>query len=334
MSVETESAPAAKAPPPTVETRRKKIATGEGRLAGYLIAPTLVLLGVVILYPIGRAIWLSFLSDQALTGQFFNKGGNWIGFKHYLDWLLQRCGNTTCQSSQIGGQTYDALEVTVLFTVISVLLEVILGMAMALVMNKSFRGRGLLRAAVLVPWAIPTAVTAKLWLFMLESNGIVNKMFGLHILWKDDKWPSIFAIIIADTWKTTPFMALLILAGLQIIPGDIYESAAIDGATGIQAFRRITLPLVKPALMVAILFRTLDVLRIYDLPAILTQGGGGTGHATTTLSILVVKEIQQGGFSSASALSTLTFLFIFAVAFIFVKAFGVSAVQTQQKAVK
>jgi multiple sugar transport system permease protein len=334
MSLQVEQPPPAASAADQNPIKRKKISTGEGRLAAYLIGPTIVLLFAVIGYPVLRAIWLSFLSDQSLSGQFFTKGGDFVGFQHYLDWLLQRCGDTKCDASQIGGQTYSALFVTIFFTVVSVALELMLGMGMALVMNKSFRGRGLLRAAVLVPWAIPTAVTAKLFFFMLQYDGIVNHLLGLNVLWTDDKWPSIFAIIIADVWKTTPFMALLILAGLQIISADIYESAAIDGATGFQAFRRITMPLVKPAVMVAVLFRVLDVLRIYDLPAILTHGGGGSGHATTSLSILVVKEIQQGGFSSASALSTLVFLFIFGVAFLFVKVLGTNAVQSQQKSVK
>ena len=146
------------------------------------------------------------------------------------------------------------------------------------------------------------------------------------LLWTGDAWPARFAVIIADVWKTTPFMALLILAGLQLISSDVYEAALIDGASKWQTFTRITLPLIKVPLMVAILFRTLDVLRIYDLPAILTNGGGGSGHATTTLSILVINQIRAG-FNSASALSTLVFLLIAFVAFIFVKFLGADVVQ-------
>jgi multiple sugar transport system permease protein len=131
-------------------------------------------------------------------------------------------------------------------------------------------------------------------------------------------------------WKTTPFIALLILAGLQVIPDEVYEAAKVDGAGAWQRFTQITLPLVKPALMVAVLFRVLDVLRIFDLPWILTGGGGGEGTATTTLSILVVQQIRQG-FNSAAALSTITFLFIFAVAFVFVKFLGANVVRTQEE---
>jgi multiple sugar transport system permease protein len=193
------------------------------------------------------------------------------------------------------------------------------------VMSRAFRGRGLLRASVLVPWAIPTAVTAKLWFFIFAFNGIANYLLRTEILWTGSQWPARFAVVVADVWKTTPFIALLILAGLQIIPDDVYEAAKVDGATAWQRFTRITLPLVRPALLVAILFRTLDVLRIFDLPYILTGGANGT----TTLSILVVNQIRQG-FNSAAALSTITFLFIFLVAFLFVKFLGANVVQTQQ----
>jgi multiple sugar transport system permease protein len=207
---------------------------------------------------------------------------------------------------------------------------VILGLWFAMIMNRTFRGRGLVRAAILIPWAIPTAVTAKLWLFILAFDGIANQLLGKigisPLLWTGDAWPSRFAIVIADVWKTTPFMALLILAGLQIIGADVYEAAKIDGASKWQTFTRITIPMIKVPLMVAVLFRTLDVLRIYDLPAILTNGGGGSGHATTTLSILVINQIREG-FNSASALSTIVFLIIAFTAFLFIKFGGADVVK-------
>ena len=214
---------------------------------------------------------------------------------------------------------------TIFFTVATVIIEVCLGMWMALVMSRAFKGRGLMRASVLVPWSIPTAVTAKLWFFIFAFDGIANALLGTEILWTGSQWPARFAVIIADVWKTTLFIALLILAGLQIIPEDVYEAAKMDGATKWQRFTRITLPLVKPALLVAVLFRVLDVLRIFDLPYILTQGANNT----TTLSILVVNQIRQG-FNSAAALSTITFVFIFLVAFVFVRVLGANVVQTQQ----
>jgi len=201
-------------------------------------------------------------------------------------------------------------------------LETVLGFWMALIMARTFRGRSLVRAAVLVPWAIPTAVTAKLWLFIFAFEGIANKLFSTTILWTGSEWPAKWAVIIADVWKTTPFMALLILAGLQMIPAEVYEAAKVDGASTWQRFRMITLPLVKPALMVAVLFRTLDALRMFDLPYILTGGANNT----TTLSILVINQIRQG-FNAAAALSTITFIIIFLVAFIFVRFLGANVVE-------
>jgi trehalose/maltose transport system permease protein len=326
----------AKTTTPGRKDGRSELTGARNRLGLYLVIPTIVLLAVVILYPVGRAIYMSFQNDQGLdpaTGLFVS--GGFAGFKNYTHWLLQRCaspggGTVKCPPGSLGALFWPALGVTVFFTVATVVLEVCLGMWMALVMNRAFRGRGLLRASVLVPWSIPTAVTAKLWLFILAFTGIANSLFHTKILWTGDTWASRSAIIIADVWKTTPFIALLILAGLQIIPGEVYEAAKVDGATAWQRFTKVTLPLVRPALMVAILFRTLDVLRIYDLPAILTQGGGGSGNATTTLSILVVDQIRSG-FNSAAALSTITFVFIFLVAFLFVKVLGTNVVRTQQQ---
>jgi multiple sugar transport system permease protein len=305
----------------------------EGGGAPMLVFPTIALLAIVIGYPVVRAVWMSFQKDAGLVNGFFVQGG-WAGLDNYKHWILQQCttatGTAACPDGTLGSEFWVSVFNTVMFTVISVAVEVVLGMCFALVMHRSFRGRGLLRASVLIPWAIPTAVTAKLWFFIFAYAGIMNHVLGTHILWTGDAWPARAAIIIADVWKTTPFIALLILAGLQVIPDEVYEAARVDGATAWQRFTQITLPLVKPALMVAILFRTLDVLRIFDLPWIMTGGGGGSGTATTTLSILVVQQIRQG-FNSAAALSTITFLFIFLVAFIFVKFLGANVVQTQEE---
>jgi ABC-type sugar transport system permease subunit len=311
---------------PQVIRKHTSVNPGQGRRAAFLIIPTVVLLGIVIIYPIISAIVLSFTKDPGLdkaTGVFVSGGS--AGFSNYTHWLLQQCNSATgkisCPPGTTGSQFYSAVGVTVFFTVISVAIEVVLGMWFALIMNRKFKGRAILRAAVLIPWAIPTAVTAKLFYFIFAYDGIANHLLHTHILWTGDAWPARFAIIIADVWKTTPFMALLILAGLQVIPSEVYEAGAIDGASRWQQFRLITLPLVKTALMVAVLFRTLDVLRIFDLPWILTQGGGGNGHATTSLSILVINQLRSGT-HSAAALSTITFLIIFLVAFIFVRFLG------------
>ena len=235
----------------------------------------------------------------------------------------------TARREPSGAQFWSATGTTFFFTIVTVTLETVLGFWMAVIMARAFKGRSLVRAAVLVPWAIPTAVTAKLWLFIFAFEGIGNKLFNTTVLWTGSEWPARWAVIIADVWKTTPFMALLILAGLQMIPAEVYEAAKVDGASAWQRFRMITLPLVKPALMVAILFRTLDALRMFDLPYILTGGANNT----TTLSILVINQIRQG-FNAAAALSTITFIIIFLVAFIFVRFLGANVVEQQTGAGK
>lgn len=299
---------------------RKQIT--QGRWASTLLLPTLILLAVVIIYPVVNAIIMSFQKDANLnpaTG-LFEQGGP-AGFSNYTDWLLQQCSGQPCPPGTLGSQFWGAMATTFFFAIVTVVIETVLGFWMAVIMARTFRGRTAIRAAVLVPWAIPTAVTAKLWFFIFAFDGIANKLFGTQILWTGSEWPARWAIIISDVWKTTPFMALLILAGLQLIPDEVYEAAKVDGANSWQRFTQITLPLVRPALMVAILFRMLDALRMYDLPAIMTQGANNT----TTLSILVVDQIRQG-FNSAAALSTITFLVIFIVAFIFVRFLGANAV--------
>ncbi|AFH90336.2 carbohydrate ABC transporter permease [Corynebacterium pseudotuberculosis] len=304
-----------------VEARRK-----QHRNAALLIAPTLIVLAIVIGYPILRAIYLSFQADKGLdpvTG-LFTQGG-FAGLEHDAYWLTQRCGTSSgsaiaCPPGVIATDFWPAVGNTLFFTVVTVTLEIVLGMGMALVMNREFRGRALVRAAVLIPWAIPTAVTAKLWQFIFADKGIVNSLLHTPIQWTTDPWAARFAVIIADVWKTTPFMALLILAGLQMIPKDVYEAARVDGANTWQQFLQITLPLVKPALMVAVLFRTLDALRMYDLPVILISSSSNS--PTATISQLVVEDVRQNHFNSASALSTLIFLLIFAVAFLMIRVLG------------
>ncbi len=290
----------------------------------------MVLLGVVIGYPVIYAIVQSFKldkNDAGLNAQgYFETGGKFVGFKYYRYWLA--CGNQCANGTQ-GHDFWPAMTTTVFFTVTTVILEVVLGVIMALIMHRAFKGRALVRAAILVPWAIPTAVTARMWQYMFQPSGVVNAVLGTHVIWTGSTWPARFAVIIADVWKTTPFIALLLLAGLQVIPDELYESAKVDGASAWQRFWRITLPLAKPALLVAVLFRVLDVLRIFDLPYILTGGANNT----TTLSILAVNELRSSQ-NAAAALSTITFIFIFIVAFILVRVFSVNVVRTQARTVK
>jgi multiple sugar transport system permease protein len=278
-----------------------------GRLAFWLVVPSMIVLTLVIGYPIVAAIF------RSLFGDVIGDNPPFVGLTNYANALW----------GYNSKEFWNSVGVTYFFAAVTVTLETLIGLGMALIMNKAFRGRGIIRAAVLIPWAIPTAVTAVLWKWSFDPVGIINSITNSHIIWTGSEWPSKFAIIIADTWKTAPFIALLILAGLQIIPDEVYEAAKIDGAGAWQRFRLITLPLVRPALLVAILFRLLDALRMYDLPAILTNGT----NDTTTLSILVVRStLSQLKPGYGGALSTITFLLIFITAFAFVRVTGANAV--------
>ena len=304
--------------------KQHKRPSHRGKVA-LLLTPALVLIGVIILYPLISGIVLSFKSDPVLNQQdgFFYPGG-FVGFRNYGYWLTQSCptghGSVGCPPGTLANNFWPAFGNTLFFTLVTVLLETILGIGMALVMAKDFHGRGLLRAAVLVPWAIPTAITAKLWAFLFSEQGIVNSIFHAHVAWQTDPWAARFSIILADVWKTTPFMALLILAGLQMIPKDLYEAARMDGANAWQRFTRITLPLAKNSIIVAVLFRMLDALRMYDLPYIMV--GPNPDSPTATLSQLVVAAIRQDHVNAASALSTLIFLLSILIALCFVKSLG------------
>jgi multiple sugar transport system permease protein len=215
---------------------------------------------------------------------------------------------------------------TLVFTVSSVTLELLLGLGMALAMHNAVKGKGLLRTIVLVPWAVLTVVTAIMWRSIFEpSLGFVNTMLGALGLPGSDtvflgqEGTAMAVLVFADVWKTAPFMALLILAGLQTIPDDVYDAAKVDGATTWQRFRRITLPLLMPAILVALIFRTLDALRIFDLPFVLTQGNFGTN----TLSLEAYQELQQNRIIGlGSALAVLTFIIVMAVSFLYIRFVG------------
>jgi multiple sugar transport system permease protein len=204
--------------------------------------------------------------------------------------------------------------------VVSVTLELLIGLAMALAMHEAFRGQGLLRTVVLVPWAVLTVVTATMWRTMFVSPyGFINTITGAKTVWLGSEPQALIVIIIADVWKTSPFMALLILAGLQVIPGEIYEAAKVDGASTMQRFTKITLPLLMPAILVALIFRTLDALRIFDLPFVLTQGANGT----TSLSLYAYQQLTQNRLiGPGSALAVLTFLIVMGVSFLYIRLVG------------
>jgi multiple sugar transport system permease protein len=215
---------------------------------------------------------------------------------------------------------------TLVFTVISVGLELVIGLGMALVMHQAFRGRALLRAVVLVPWAILTVVTAITWRTIFEPElGFVNTMLdtlvlpGGDIVWLGEEGYALGVMILADVWKTAPFMALLILAGLQGIPDELHDAAKVDGASVWQRFRRITLPLLVPAITVALIFRTLDALRIFDLPYVLTKGANGT----ETLSLIAQQElVTNRNTGLGSALSILTFITVMGISFLYIRFIG------------
>ncbi len=229
------------------------------------------------------------------------------------------------QSIAISGRDNDfigAINTTLIFTVVSVTGELLIGLFMAMVVNSNFRGRGIMRAVMLIPWAIPTVISARLWELMLKdtSAGIVNKvMMDLHLINAPQAWlsePSLQlpAAIMVDVWKTAPFMALLLLAGLQTIPRDLYEAAAVDGASPVRRFFSITLPLLRPALAIALIFRTLDALRVFDLFNVLF-GRQQLSMATYNFETLVSN--QKDGY--ASAVSVIIFIFISIFAFIYVR---------------
>lgn len=223
---------------------------------------------------------------------------------------------------------WKALGHTLIFTVISVGIELVLGMILALIMNKAMKGIGLVRTVALIPWAIPTAVSAMIWSYLYDgSYGIVSFLFNkLGIINSQSAMlltshGAMSAAIIADVWKTTPYMALLLLAGLQVIDRGLYESSAIDGAGPVVTFFKITLPLVKPSLLVALLFRTLDAFRVYDLIAILT--GGGPGNGTESLSIYAYKLMfDQSNYGYSSVVVMGMFVVVAIIAFLYVKVLG------------
>jgi len=287
---------------PTPQRRRSR-GLGERRLAFFMVSPSMLLIALVAAYPIIYAIWLS-LHEYSVRVAGLSR---WAGFNNYSEALSNP-------------DFWDAMKTTLIFSVCSVSLEFVIGLGMALCMHEAFRGQGLLRTTVLVPWAVLTVVTAIMWRTIFESpQGFVNSILGGDTVWLGQEPSALIVIIIADVWKTAPFMALLILAGLQTIPGEIYEAARVDGASKWQRFIKITLPLLKPAILVALIFRTLDALRIFDLPYVLTKGANGT----TTLSLIAQQTFAENRiYGLGAAYSVLTFITVMIVAFIYIRTVG------------
>ncbi|QPL05964.1 MULTISPECIES: carbohydrate ABC transporter permease [Actinomyces] len=293
-----------------VVNHRSKASKAQARLAWTLMIPTIAVLMIVIIIPVFQSLYQSFFGKAGLDPEtgFVSETEPFIGLANYADIF-----------TEAGERFWIAAYNTTLFGVVTVVLETILGVAMALIMHKAMRGRGFVRAAILVPWAIPTAVSGILWGWIFNQNGVANAIIGQHIMWASGDAAAKLTIIIADVWKTAPYIGLLTLAGLQVIPDEVYEAAKIDGANAWQRFTRITLPLVKPALVVAVLFRTLDALRMFDLPYILI---GPRKSSVETISMLVQDEASNLRYGSAAAYALILFLYVFIFAFAFVKITG------------
>lgn len=284
---------------PAIARRR---GLSESGLAKVFMAPSVATMLLVALFPVLYAFTLSLYLYAGRQQEGF------AGIENYTRALTDP-------------RFWAAVNATFVFTVTSVAAEFVIGLGFALIMRQAFRGRGVTRAAILVPWVIPTVISAQMWFFMFNvTPGFWNSVFNLgDFNWLGQPGWAMFAIVFTDVWKTAPFVALLLLAGLQTIPEEIYESGRVDGATTWQRFWHLTLPLLKPAILVALLFRTVDALRVFDLPTVMTQGAFGT----ETLSILVQRFVVQTpnpGFGSG--LSTLTFLIVLGVGVIFVKFIG------------
>jgi trehalose/maltose transport system permease protein len=280
------------------------------RAAMWFLVPMIAALALVAGWPLCRTIYFS-MTNATLTDLYHAK---FVWFNNYFKITKLPSGNTFYGGLLSDPLWWNALYNTVRFSIMSVALETFFGMIVALVLNAEFKGRGIVRAAVLVPWAIPTIVSARIWSWMLNDQyGMINDiLLKLHLIsdkiaWTAHSETAMKAVLMVDVWKTTPFMALLILAGLQMIPNDIYEAAKIDGVHPIKTFFKVTLPLVKPALMVAVIFRMLDAMRIFDLVYILTPNS----TATKTLSIQSRENLFDfDKFALGSAQATMLFVIL------------------------
>ena len=304
--------------------KKNALSDGQGRLAMILLAPSLLVILVVAGIPVIMSIRESFfrVNDQPdPTTGIITQGEQFVGLQNFTDVFAG--GNPVIGNWGTIERFWNAFWNTTMFTIICVLIETVLGVAMALIMAKAFRGRGIVRAGILVPWAIPTIVSALMWKLIFDESGVMNRILGQQILWLADTGASFWAVVIADVWKTAPFIGLLTLAGLQTIPAEVYEAAKVDGATAIKTFTRITLPMVKPTLVVAVLFRTLDTMRMFDLP----WGMIGAGkYRVETLSIFAYQEASQSRYGPAAAYSIILFIYVMLVAFLFVKVLGADVI--------
>ena len=288
------------------------------RTAWLFLTPMIVLMLIVAVWPLARSIWFSFtdtnINDIAAS--------QWVGWENYFG-EYGLFFNPNDEEGFWAGDWGVSIRNTFSFAVVSVVLETLTGLGLALLLNQEFKGRALVRTAVLVPWAIPTIVSAKMWGWMLNDQfGVINNLLvsaGLithKIAWTAEPTYALWTVVLVDVWKTTPFMALLILAALQTVPTDCYEAARVDGVHPLRVFWRITLPLIRQPLMVAIIFRLLDSLRVFDLIYVLTANGS----TTISMSGFVRREmVEYGNMGFGSAASTSLFLIIMLTAIIFLR---------------
>ena len=263
-----------------------------------MLTPALVLVALVAIYPLARTIYDSFTNRQFLEGI---EPTEFVGLQNYRDLLHDTIFR-------------DSIVVTVKFTVVTVAFELVLGLIIALVVNSGFKGRGVMRAMMLVPWAIPTVVAAQMWKWMYDDVfGVINDgLIRLHIIdepvaWISQSGTALASVAAVDIWKTTPFVALLLLAGLQVIPNEVYEAADVDGASKWHQFWRITLPLLVPAILVVLVFRTLDALRVFDVFYVFF----GSRLDTQTMAIYTQNTIvATGDVGYGAAMSVAIFLII------------------------
>ena len=278
------------------------------RLAFLFLLPSLFFISLFAVYPILESFRLSFYR-LILTLPWL--GQKMVGWENYADlW-----------SDPVALQS---LRTTLIFVGVTIPLELLFGLGVALVMNEAFRGRGLLRAVVLIPWAIPTVVSSQMWRFIFNDRyGLFNfVLFGgdasRYLAPLADPHLALIAIIAAEVWKTTPFAALIMLAGLQAIPDDLYEAASVDGATGWQQFWHITLPLIRPAVLLALLFRTIDALRVFDLVFVMTQGG--PADTTNVLQFYGYKKtFAEGMLGYGSAIAVAVFLLSLVLSLVYLR---------------
>ena len=279
--------------------------------AATLLVPCFFFVIIFAFYPIFYSFYLSL---HQIILSLPGLGQPFVGLENYRELLRDKIA-------------FHSLLNTLLFVFTTTSFEILFGLVIALVINRHFRGRGLVRAAILVPWAIPTVVSSQMWRFIFNDKyGLLNYiLFGsrsaAYSAWLAHPATAFAAIVVADVWKTSSFAGLLILAGLQLIPDELYEAAKIDGASEWQQFRKITLPLLKPAILVALLFRTMDAFRVFDLVFVMTQGG--PADSTNVLQFYGYKKIfAEGLMGYGSTISVLVFLMTFIISIFYIRVIG------------